>query len=268
MQTPEETNLKTHDSLNIIFLGFDESPEMQNKIKSLLLCETKVSSSTQYIPITNKYFSSNVEVIIHNKIDTLVESYENAGKKLNVVAVVHTSGDMFSKLGNNTLLNEIFLSSQENTEAFKCIWRVTGAEAFDKPKFYETFDCFILISELDPNNNFKNEDNKQVIKDFMEDVNNFTWKHEPNVPKPKNKNNGDKTLKENNQSNQRKDALFKDKKAQGEAMDMEFMNMFDEILSFNKVKMQLSPKSRKEQASDLILGLVQSLENAQKEDHL
>ena len=256
MQTTE----KLHDSLHILFLGFQSNSTDKSPIKSLLLKETATSempTEVSFFKIENKYFKSNVELVFHESKETLIEKYQQSQKHLNVLAIVRSREHLCKDLGNSEKLNKIFLSSEENTEAFKSIWKVSEEEEFEKQKFFEEFDCFVLISELSSQKSFQNEENNALIGDFMEDVRNFMWKHE--------KVKASREIKANKEA----DKMPKKEEGVGsDPSDYQFMSMFDEIMSFNKVKMQLSPKSRKEQASNLILGLVKSLEEAEGEQDL
>ena len=267
-----ESKICFNDELDVLFVGFDTKVEQESikQIKSIIISSSekiksaKVSESTiEYIEVDNKYFSSNVQVNYSRDLDTLLSKYNDQMKKSNILVIANGVYSLKSSINNNLLFKELLISGEKNQSSFKSVWIIDEDETFNKADFFEEFDCFLHIESFSTESSFQNERNKTIVHDFLEDVFNFTWQHVKKSSINQKENKGMMTLNELSKTNTvnlpKKEKTFEQK-------DAEFMNMFDQILNFNQIKMDLTPNQRKEEASNLILKLMENLEHEGEEE--
>ena len=278
-QTPQ-----TDDQLHLVFVGFDTDPSITQQIRQMLCSAHKVNATDPKSPlilVQNKYFSSKIGIKFVNSQEEFLALFKiKDNSPLNFVIIAK---DPFSlrKIGLSAGdIRKIVLTGEINQSAFRSVWVATDFEKLDLSKFYDEFECFVHVSGLDPTRQFQNEHNQNILKEFFEDVENFTW----NRAKAVNTNKSDSKathngvlrplLKESEKAiiskSEEKENVeiegtglggFPDRQSMEkfEELDTEFMSMFDKILNFNQQKMNLPSEQRKEEASNLILKLMEVL---------
>lgn len=271
------------DQLHFVFAGFQNSSKQKQDIKNFILTDQRIKkqkNDAAVIPIENKYFSSRIGVEFLKSEKEFLAQFAQSPKRVNFVMIVENPLVLKQIAAKETKLRDIVFTGERNPSGFRSIWLAGGRETLDLSKFYEEFDCFVHIAGLKGYNQFQNEENEEVLNEFFEDIQNFTWNHQPKnkskKSEPKQTEKENFALKQNlqneridekpakNESNQEsKDFLggFPDKNAMEkfEELDSQFMDMFDKILNFNQQKMSLQPEQRKEEASNLILKLMDVL---------
>ena len=216
--------------------------QLQGNFTSAELSMTPQGSNYR-LEVVNKYFSSSIQV----EKDVLITGYSE--NPLNFFVCV----DNLKEWSNLTQFKGVgALLKSEGAKIKAIVADSVLSEMVDTNEMYDKLDTFVPVFYLTPKG--PAESNAEALGDIKDVISNNLWTPKPK-PKPK-----EETKEETKSDSKPSEAEAKKSKKEKplrslEDEDMNFMKIFGQLMTFKDMSKELSPRSRKEQASNLILQL-------------
>ena len=240
------TNIK-QDYNDILFLiSSDTSPLLNTFTKFMQqICQRENIKWTKdnEITIRNKYFSSDIE----SQQLEINELADDAGIENYIMFI--ESIDQYYDLISKTKFRQFF--SNEEIKFKLLIVRASMTGKFKEEELYKAIETYIPIFSLEIDENYDSVNNNiEIIEEVIEMLANNLWKSKT-----------DETVQ-----TKKKEEPIKQDPVNFEEKEKQFLNAFDQILSFSQIKNTLSPKSRKQQACDLMEKMLKQIDFDDEED--
>ena len=195
-------------------------------------------ANTSYFEVANKYFTSRVRLELLS-IDVFQENLQKHVKPKNFLLLVESLFFWEEIRTNPKIVN--FL---KNTENFKAL--IFEDSFFKDAKindFYEQINGYISAISISFDQNAENED---ILEELEEMLANNVWKSE--------------NQEKQNAKNEQKSANGK------KEMGNDFLAMFEAISNFKESSLNLSPKTKKEKACDIMEQLMNNFNFEEEEE--
>ena len=194
------------------------------------------------LSIDNKYFKSRVDINTYDSI-----SFDNLPAIENFILFIDNM-DQYYDLMSKTSFRHFF---GKDTIKFKLLIIPDDlVSKINTEQFYNAIEGFVPIVSIDLAETYDSVNNNiEVIEEIVDMIANNLWNSQNNKPKVHASTDDHKENLD--------DMIHKEEN---------FMNVYDEMVTFMSKKKDLSPNSKKQQASDLIMKLMENMDFDEAED--
>ncbi len=204
----------------------------------------------------NKYFSAKVQILFGDESTFAMENTESAIEFENCAFVIDTMDD-WARFNSNLKVLRLLRKSQK----FKTL--IVNEKILGKintNQFYEIIESYISVFGFTSDSSSTDTDeNENTIDEIIDMLANNVWNHSVSA-KAKPKHPADPDPSQEGPIQDEAPAKFKEKADEG------FLSAFEQIMNFKSESANLSPKSRKLKACEIMMGLVNTFENEDFED--
>ena len=186
-------------------------------------------SNIGYFEVQNKYFSSRIEIEFL-PIEWLLENLKNQIRPRNFIVLID-SLQLWEELKTNPKMVNLL----KNSDGFKILIFEDSFSTFvNINQFYEQADCYVAFESIGYEEEF---DNAEFFKELVDMLANHSWKV---ATTEKSKTEEPKTKKKPEKE--------------------DFLGLFDQISNFKSDAGNLSPRSRKNKACDIMQQLMEDFD--------
>ena len=207
-----------------------------------------------YFESVNKYFSARINILFGDESSFAMHSIENGPSFENCVFVIDSIED-WAAFNSNLKVLQLLRKSQK----FKTL--IVSDKILGKiniNQFYDIIESYISVFGFSSEEgSSESNDNEDTVNEVIDMLANNVWNHSANS-----KSKASKEPNETKDEAGNEDALLKFK----EKNDEGFLNAFEQIMSFKNESANLSPKSRKLKACEIMMSLVNTFENEEFDD--
>lgn len=207
-----------------------------------------------YFESVNKYFAAKVQILFGDETTFAMDSIDGSPDFENCIFVIDSADD-WANFNSNLKVLQLLRKSQK----FKTL--IVNEKILNKiniNQFYDIIESYISVFGFSSEaSSTEGDENENTIDEIIDMLANNVWNHSTNA-----KANKLKEAKETEGETATEDAQpkFKEKNDEG------FLNAFEQILNFKTESANLSPKSRKLKACEIMMSLVNTFENEEFDD--